>query len=233
MSWGKATAFVRRRLSRGSYLGFSLTLGATILVAAAWLFGGIAEDVVTSDPLTVLDEQVAEWFHARSTPGLTNVMLAISDAHDVIGITIMASTLALWLLYKRNWYWLLALALTVPGGMLLNVAMKHAFRRARPSFTDPLLTLATYSFPSGHTAAAMLFYGTFGALLLTQIKNWLGRVLLVILLGLVVALVGLSRLYLGLHYLSDVLAAVALSVAWLALCLTAVNTVRGRGSHGA
>jgi len=80
-----------------------------VLIAAAWLFSGIAEDVINGDPLTVIDGNLARWFHARTTPGLTKVMLAISDAHDVLGITIMASTLALWLLWRRNcigsWLW--------------------------------------------------------------------------------------------------------------------------------
>jgi len=216
------------RLSPTGYLGLHLTLGALVLIGASWLFGGIAEDVVNGDPLTLVDAQIAAWFHARAIPSLTLSMRFISDVHDVLGITILASLLALFLIWKRNWYWVLALALVVPGGMLLNVLMKHAFGRARPSFDDPILTLATYSFPSGHVAAATLFYGLLAAFLIPRIAQWRWRVLVVLVAFLIVTLVALSRLYLGAHYLSDVLAAFAEGIAWLALCLTTLFTLRRR-----
>jgi undecaprenyl-diphosphatase len=140
--------------------------------------------------------------------------------------------MAVFLICKRAWDWLLALVLVVPGGMLLNVLTKHAFGRARPSFSEPMLTLTTYSFPSGHVAAATLFYGLLAAFVITQIEAWRWRVLVAQLAFLLVALVALSRVYLGVHYLSDVLAAIAESVAWLAFCLTAMRTLTHRGGDG-
>lgn len=119
--------------------------------------------------------------------------------------------------------------------MLLNVLLKHIFQRARPSFDEPLLTLATYSFPSGHTAAATLLYGVMAAYL---VRTCLGlrRPLLVglavatavVMAATMVALVGVSRLYLGVHYLSDIVAATASSTGWLAITLTSVVTWRKR-----
>ncbi|MEP7182633.1 MAG: bifunctional DedA family/phosphatase PAP2 family protein [Betaproteobacteria bacterium] len=221
-------AFIQARLSPTGYFGLHLTLGALILIGAGWLFGGIAQDVVAGDPLTLVDAHVAAWFHAHAVPSLTLSMLFISNLHGILGISILTFLLALFLIWKHDWYWLLALALVVPGGTLLNVLMKHAFGRARPSFGDPILTLATYSFPSGHVAAATLFYGLLTAFLIPRISEWRWRVLAVLSAFLIVALVGLSRVYLGVHYLSDVLAAFAEGVAWLALCLTALLTLRRR-----
>ena len=221
-------AFVRARLSPSGYLGLHLTLGALILIGASWLFGGIAEDVVTGDPLTVVDARVASWFHAHATPMFTPPMLLITNLHGTLGITLLSVALAIALAWRRAWDWLLALVLVMPGGMLLNVLTKHAFGRARPSFADPLLALSTYSFPSGHVAAATLLYGLLAAILVTRMEDWRLRVPVALLALLIVALVALSRLYLGAHYLSDVLAALAESTAWLALCLTAVDTLRRR-----
>ncbi len=219
-------AFVRARLSPQAYMGLHLTLGALVLIAASWLFGGIAEDVVSGDPLTLVDVQVSNWFHAHSTPILTRSMLLLTQLHNTAGFNVFVLIFALFLITKRDWYWLVALVIIVPGGMLLNVAMKQAFHRARPHFDDAILSLTTYSFPSGHAAAATLFYGVLAAYLVTQPGEWRWRVLIVLGAFLIVVLVALSRIYLGVHYLSDVLAGFAEGVAWLALCLTAIHTLR-------
>lgn len=218
------TAFVQARLSPQSYLGLQLTLGVVILMGASWLFGGIAEDVVTGDPLTLVDFQVAQWLHAHATPRLTEGMLVLTHMHETLPITFAVIILGAWLAWKRNWYWLLCVSITVPLGMLLNVMMKYAFQRARPAFDDPLLVLTTYSFPSGHVAGSTLFYGVVAAMLLARINAWRWRALIMLAAIGLVALVALTRMYLGVHYLSDVLAAFALGVAWLTLCLTGINT---------
>ena len=216
-------AFFHARLSRRSRLGLNLTVGALVLIGASWAFGAIAEDVVSGDPITTIDGEVARWFHARATPPVTALFLFITHVHGTIGILCMTLVLAMVLLWKRDWYWLLVVAITVPGGTALNILMKYAFHRARPHFDDPLLTLSTYGFPSGHMAAATLLYGTFAAILVVHVDSWRTRVLIALIAFLVVVFVGLSRIYLGVHFLSDALAAFAEGVAWLALCLTSIN----------
>jgi len=219
-------AFVQARLSRTGRFGLHLVLGALVLIGAAWLFGGIAEDVVNGDPLTVVDANIATWFHAHAVPTVTPSMLLITDLHGPWGITILTLIMSLFLIWNRAWDWLLALVLVVPGGILLNVLMKHAFGRARPMFAEPMLTLTTYSFPSGHVAAATLFYGLLAAFMITRMEAWRWRLLVALVALLIVVLVGLSRIYLGVHYLSDVLAALAEGIAWLAICLTAMQTLK-------
>lgn len=216
--------FLHARLSPRGYLGLNLTLGALVLIGASWLFGGIAEDVLTGDPLTVIDVRVAEWFHARATPVLTQSMLVITHLHGPIAISILMALAVLYLAWKRDWYWLICLMVTVPSGMLLNVLMKHAFHRARPNFDDPLLALSAYSFPSGHVAGTTLFYGVLAAMLVSKIDTWRRRVIIVLgAIGLIL-LVALSRVYLGVHYLSDVLGGFAEAMAWLTLCLLGIHT---------
>lgn len=201
-----------------------MTVGALMLIGASWLFGGISEDVLHGDPLTVVDLTVADWFHAHATPVATTAMLVVSNLHGVVAITAYTILLALYLSWKRDWYWLWFLILAVPGGMLLNESMKFAFKRARPSFDTPLLTLSTFSFPSGHVAGTALFYGVLVAMLVSKIHVWRRCVQIVFVGVAFVVLVALSRLYLGVHYLSDVLAAFAEAVAWLSFCMMGMHT---------
>jgi undecaprenyl-diphosphatase len=171
-----------------------------------------------------VDVRLAHWFHDRATPGFTRAMLFVTHWNGIAGSSVMGALLALWFWRRRAYDWLIVCLVAVPGGMLLNAALKHAFRRARPSFDDPLLSLLTYSFPSGHTAAATVFYGLLACYLVRGAHAWLARVLAVVGAVAMVMLVALSRMYLGVHYLSDVLAAAAEGAAWLAICITAVST---------
>ena len=222
--FARPVAFVRARLSAHSYLGLQLLVGAVVLTGFAWLFGGIAEDVVTGDSITVLDVQLAQWFHTHASPALTRVMQVLSDLNGVLAIAVLTALAAALLASRRSWTWLLVLVLVVPGGMLVNSLMKLAFHRARPSFDHPLVVLNTFSFPSGHVAGATLFYGFLVAFFVAHSGDWHRKVMALLAALAMIALVALSRMYLGAHYLSDVLAAFAEGSAWLTLCVIGVQT---------
>lgn len=224
--------FAAARFTPDGAFGLHLTVGVALMLVAAWVFGGIAEDVVTGDRITVLDLQLAHWFHLHASAGLTRLMLVLAYWHGVAGTLVMALLIGAWWQRRQARDWLLALAAAVPGGLLLNVLLKAVFHRARPHFDDPLLTLPTYSFPSGHTVAATLVYGLLACYAVRQARAWGARVAAVALACGMVALVGVSRMVLGVHYLSDVLAAVAEGCAWLAVCITAVSTLRRRRAAG-
>lgn len=220
--------FIAARLTPGEELGLHFTVGIALMLFAAWVFGGIAEEVVEAEEITILDDWLARWFNARATPAFTQAMMYITHAHNTAGMLIMTTVLGMYFYVRKARYWLLALLVSVPGGMLLNVVLKHIFQRARPSLENPLLTLATYSFPSGHTVAATLFYGLIACYLVCMASRWKARLLVVLGACVMVGLVGLSRMYLGVHYLSDVLAAIAEGCGWLAVCITGVSTLRRR-----
>ena len=226
-------AFVQARLSPRGYAGLQLTLGALVLLGAAWLFGAITEDVIHGDPLTLVDAQIAIWFGHHSAEPLTQVFQLVSDLHNTIPVTTVAVCFALFLAWKRQWYWLANLAIALPTGMLVNAMTKDIVNRPRSLFRDLIGTLTSYSFPSGHSAAATLLYGFLAAYLIVHFEAWRWRILIALGAFFLVVLVGLSRIYLGVHYLSDVLAAVAESVAWLALCLTAMHTLQRRAASTA
>ena len=218
--------FLRARLSPEGYLGLHLTIGALLLIVASIAFGNIAEDVASAEAITLLDVQIAQWLHAHATPPLTHIMLWLTNMHGIAGISLMATGFGIWLVRRRDWYWLASAAIAVIGGMLLNVAMKYAFQRARPTFDEPLLTLATYSFPSGHTAGSTIFYGLLACYLIPRVQALPARAAIILLAVTMVLLVGLSRMYLGVHYFSDILGAISEGCAWLALTITAVSTLR-------
>ena len=226
--------FLAARLSPEGETGLHLTVGGVLIVCAVWLFGSIAEEVVNNEALTVLDVTIAHWFHANASLPMTQVMLFITHIHGMAGAPILGLMLAAWFYLSHQRYWLITTLVALPGGMLLNVLLKYVFQRARPSFDNPLLTLSTYSFPSGHTANAALLYGLLACWLWVHHRSWRARSLIAACACLMVALVGTSRMYLGVHYLSDVLAATASASAWLAVSITAISTLRrrrqGRGS---
>ena len=224
----KQIRFLDNRLSPESTLGLRLTFGALALVAGVWLFGVIAEDVVRDAPLTIVDREVALRLHEHATQQSTGWMISASflASPGMIGV---ATTVAAFVFFSRRWWYrLLALALTVPGGLVLNLFLKSAFERQRPQFDEPLVKLADFSFPSGHAMMATLFYGLLIVVASVHIKSRPVRALTIAGLCGVILLIGFSRLYLGAHYLSDVLGAMTMGVAWLALCVTAVDTMRRR-----
>ncbi|MGV8898099.1 MAG: phosphatase PAP2 family protein [Burkholderiaceae bacterium] len=225
------TEFLQRRFSPAGYLGLHVTIGVFCFIAASWVFATIAGNVAAADPtntIMLLDMQIAQWFHAHATPWITRWMLTITYLHSTAAMIFYVVLIGLFLAKKRDWHWLITLLVTVPGGMLLNVAMKHIFQRARPLFNDPLLTLSTYSFPSGHTAATTVLYGVLAAYIICHMKPWRWplAIAVVTMATIMVALIGLSRMYLGVHYLSDVLGATVEGIAWLALCLTVATSWR-------
>jgi membrane-associated phospholipid phosphatase len=223
-----AVAFVRARLSPAGLFGLYFTVGTVALVGAMWMFGGISEDLITGDPLVFVDAVISEWLRTHSDPGFTRGMQLVSALASASTIGVLCALIACGLAWKRLWYSLLGLVLAVGGGMLLNVLLKNLFDRARPGWADPLMALTDPGFPSGHTMMATILYGCVAVFLIWRTAAWRWRIFIAALTMLLVLAVALSRMYLGAHFLSDVLGAMAAGTAWLALCLTAVEILRRR-----
>jgi membrane-associated phospholipid phosphatase len=204
-----------------------LTLGILILIGASWLFGAIAEDVINQEELTELDVRVTQSVQVHATKPLTIGMLIVTHLHSTPAGSIIALLIVAYFIRNRLISWALAFSVSVGGGMLLNVLLKSVFQRARPTFDNPILTFTTYSFPSGHTMLATTLYGALCAFIVSRVRGWLWRCIAILACALMIGLVGFSRIYLGAHYLSDVLAAMVEGLAWLALCLTAIH-IRSR-----
>jgi membrane protein DedA with SNARE-associated domain len=220
--------FLAARLSPNSYLGLQLTVGVVLIVLGGWLFGGVAEDVLHGDPLVRVDRAVAAFLHVRAAPHFTAAMKAVSFCGKPATLLAASLALAIWLGMRRRWRdaWMVVLA--VGGGELLNPLLKVIFARERPSFVDPLVRLTTYSFPSGHATGSTIFYGLAAYMIARGVKSWTWRVLSVVIAVVVVLLIGFSRIYLGAHYLSDVIGGFGVGIVWLAIVVTGIETLRRR-----
>lgn len=214
-----------------------LTLASLLILGALGVFADLAEDVITTDHITVVDQQWAQWLHVHGTPGMIRFMLAVSTIHNMRAITLYTVLLGSYLLWKHQRGWLICMLLVIPGGMAINTFAKHLIERPRPLFDDPIVTLSTFSFPSGHVAASTLFYG-FAAVWLISGTHRLHRKLPIAAAALLmVTLVAASRMYLGAHFLSDVLAAFFECIAWLGICVLGKQAMHsasgpGRGPTG-
>jgi membrane-associated phospholipid phosphatase len=180
------------------------------------------------EALAALDSRIALWLHGHATLEFTAVMLLITNLHAQLAILTYTLVFAVYVARRREWPWVKAIVFSVPLGMVINVLIKQAVQRARPAFDAPLVTLDTYSFPSGHTASATLFYGVLLAYVFAHTTDRGIRAAATAGAVFMVALVGFTRLYLGAHYLTDVIGAAAWSLLWLAMVLSMTLRPRKR-----
>jgi membrane-associated phospholipid phosphatase len=204
--------------------------GAVAFLVAAALFAALAWGVESRTFVVSADLAATQWTLSHRWAVLTWLMLGISALNSPGAVSVWAVCFGVVLLRRGERYWFLTLALAVGGGMLLNEGLKLLFRRARPVLDDPLVLVHSFSFPSGHTAAATVLYGVLAAYLVYFTRTPRGRVAVIAAAVALVALVGLSRVYLGAHYPSDVLAAACSSTVWLILCLVGVHRLVQRRS---
>lgn len=192
---------------------------ALIALAAAWL--AVAADVLYGGPISTLDVWLADHVLLPRRSPVALAMLFWTNLHSLVAIALYATVFGLLLARRRAWEWVTGIVLAVPGGMLLNAVLKLAVQRSRPVLDNPVLALETYSFPSGHTAAATVFYGMLAAYLVSRFPKY--RIAFVSGAVALVMSVSYSRMALGVHYFGDVVAALFSSGAWLVICLRAVH----------
>src|SRR5436853_4899075 len=179
-----------------------------------------------ANPLAGPDHEVAGWFHAHLTRTFVTVLRAFTEfgSSEWIGVVLFA--LVVFFVWKRWWPSLVTLIVAVPGGMLLNEWVKVVVHRQRPFVDGPFVDWSGYSFASGHTIGATLLYGQLLLVVLPALKARHWRLLSIFSAISLVALVGFSRIALGAHFLTDVLAAILFGIIWLALCLVAGKPMR-------
>jgi undecaprenyl-diphosphatase len=225
--------FVASRLARGQYLGLHLTIGLAISLVGLWVFGAITEDVVHHDPLTQFDMMLLDWLHAHATPTGYAVFRAISLLGDPVTLTILALAVGFLLAARREWILLAGWLAAFAGAGVLDVVLKLVIRRPRPPYAAAFPTHSSWSFPSGHAMGSLIAYGML-AYVLTVL--WIHRrsAQIALLLGaaLLVVAVGLSRLYLGVHYFSDVVGGYAAGVLWLSACISGTELARRWRGNG-
>jgi membrane-associated phospholipid phosphatase len=215
-------------------VGVPLTLIPTLIAfsTAACVFLAIALAIDLSAAVTALDANVEMWLHIRATPLVSNAMATVSFLGAPTTLTIVAVAGSLLLLYQRRRAEAATLSTVVLGGNFLNFCLKHLIQRGRPVFDDPIFSLPTYSFPSGHAMASTVFYGLLAIYASVNARQRYAVYVAIAAAVFMVVLVSFSRIYLGLHYLSDVMGGIAEGIAWLALSYTVLHYIR-RGEAGA
>jgi undecaprenyl-diphosphatase len=215
-----------RRLTPGQYLGLHLTVGLLAAAGGLWLFGGIAEDVLTGDPIVRFDRALDDYLHAHATPALTTFFLIVTALGSIEAMVLLGVVVATFLAWGRRWLFLGSWLAAVAGSAFLNHVLKGLFERPRPHFEHPLLVESSFSFPSGHAMESFVVYGMLAYLAVLALRSWESRVAVVFEAALLVVLIGFSRMYLGVHYFSDVLAGYAAGGVWLSALVTGTETIR-------
>jgi membrane-associated phospholipid phosphatase len=220
----RASAFVVARFTPGEFLGLHLTLGILLSLGALWLFGGITEDVLHHDPLTRFDLALATWLRAHATPLGDRIFVAVSLVGSPLTMATLAAVVALVLAWRRRWIVLVGWTAAFAGGGVLDRVLKEVIRRPRPVGAAAFLHGASFSFPSGHAMGSLVGYGMLAYLLASRgaERPRTRTAIAVSAVGLVLA-IGFSRLYLGVHYFSDVIAGYAAGVVWLMACVSGVE----------
>jgi membrane protein DedA with SNARE-associated domain/membrane-associated phospholipid phosphatase len=224
--YARQLLWLRRRLTPGQYLGLHLTLGLLAAAGCLWLFGGIAEDIVNSDPLVSFDLAVANTLHDLATPALTTFFVFVTALGSLETIALVGLVGAVVFGIRRQWLHLTTWLVAVAGSAGLNQLLKALFERPRPYFEHPLLLETSYSFPSGHAMESLVLYGMLAYFGVLAVRTWRTRTAIVFGATLLVLLIGFSRMYLGVHYFSDVVAGYAAGGVWLSTCITALEFAR-------
>lgn len=209
-------------------MGTSQRRALTVAVLSFFVFVFLAAQVVLGGHAsTTIDPAVTRWFAAPRTDGLTAFMTLVTQVHSTVGIDLMTACAAAFVgVREKRWRAAAWLVVAVESSMLLNVALKETFARARPNLDAPLVHLGTYSFPSGHALASTVFWAC-AWLLLPKGK---AKMLAGFGLAVLVLLVCLSRVYLGAHYLTDVIAGVTEGLFCAAAWSLALPRFAERGS---
>jgi membrane protein DedA with SNARE-associated domain len=232
-------AWLARRMRPSAALGLSLTVGfaATLLLGTG--FAVLATKVAGQRLRDHVDRPVLDWLVSHRSPAFTTAVKVVTTLGSLPAVTGIALVigLALWLIPARGSPRpLLVLAVTTAGAASLWPVMKAVVARPRPPASVSLVGVSSWSFPSGHATQAMAVYGCAAALAAAASSRWSAKAAEWAGALLLIAAIGFSRLYLGAHWLTDVLGGLALGALWLGLVLIVVRAVaelRARSRDGA
>jgi undecaprenyl-diphosphatase len=203
-------------------VGIFLVVGVLVAIAGTIGFAALAE-VVREGYTQQFDTAVLRWLGAHHTPTLTTIMTEVTPlGTGVVVLTVVGITTAfLWHTeHKHSARMLLA---ATAGNILLNNGLKLLFDRERPAVFEWGTHAASSSFPSGHAMSATVVYGTVAYLLARLQKHTWARAITLLVAVLMIALICLTRLYLGVHYPSDVLGGIVVGLAWSGFCMATLE----------
>ncbi|MGO1059722.1 phosphatase PAP2 family protein [Planococcus sp. FY231025] len=201
----------------------AIGLGLSMLFLA--VFTEIAEEALEQEAWS-FDSSIIGFFNSIGSDGLDILMIVITELGSVwfLSAFSIATILYLWTQHKDKWG-ILFFILAVGGGGLLTTLLKNLYERGRPSI-NPEIDAIGFSFPSGHSMGSLIFYGFIIYFVMRSRVNELVKGLAISLMAVLVVLIGLSRIYLGAHFPSDVLAGYFAGAIWLILSILALEWIQ-------
>jgi membrane-associated phospholipid phosphatase len=179
-----------------------------------------------SPALRQIDARVHDWAVAHRSAGDTLFFVVMSTIGAPLGLTVLVTIVSIALAFERKWRWAGYLIVTFAGGQLLDVELKNYFARARPAVAEALRRAHGYSFPSGHAMGSAVVFCALAYLSYRAAKSWSGAAAALAFGATFVFAVSLSRVYLGVHWISDVAAGVSAGLMWVTTTTAAYETAR-------
>jgi undecaprenyl-diphosphatase len=196
------------------FLSLSLLLGLATAIVALIFFGWLADEALEGDA-RAFDDATRAAVHQLASPLLTAIMRGFSFVGSTIALTVGTIFVVIRFVMQKWTREARLFALTMIGAGLLNITLKLAFKRPRPVPFFNLTPPESYSFPSGHSLTSAVFFGALAAILTARIKSRRVKAAIWIVSTAMFLLIGLSRIYLGVHYTTDVIAGFAAALIWI------------------
>ncbi len=204
-----------------------LAVGIALTISAGDAFLDIAEELHKETPkLHRIDRDVHDWALDIRTPLATEFLTALTLVGTPVGLGLLVAIAAVPLALKKRWRWVAYLLITCGIGGLLNLQLKAFFARARPDVAEALRAAHGYSFPSGHAMGSTIVFGAFAYLAFRVLTNWPARAAALAFCATTILAICISRIYLGVHWISDVGAGIAAGLIWLAFATVGYETSR-------
>lgn len=199
-------------------------MGLAAGIASLILFIDVTEDMIFSE-VKIFDDTVTFFVRLNISNNLIEVMKTISNAASPAMIIIVGILLISFYLKNKNFINAALIPTVTLGSLLINLLLKEIFNRQRPTIPHFVEAMGQ-SYPSGHSMVSFSFYGLIIYLILKGIKNLKLKVSLSIMFGLLIFFIGISRIYLGVHYPSDVIAGFSVGCFWLIVCIYGFNALK-------
>ena len=204
-----------------------LVIGVVATSAAGDAFLDLAERLQEeSSTMHAVDREVHVWARTAHTDGSTRFFTLLTIIGTPVGLGVVVLIIAALLAVRRRWRWAMYLIFTTAVGGLLNLQLKAFFARARPDLAEALRHTSGYSFPSGHAMGATVCFGALSYLAFRAIPNWRERAAAVAFSVSMIVAIAASRIYLGVHWISDIGAGIAAGLIWIVTTTVAYEAFR-------
>jgi len=212
-----------------THVSLYLAVGFIISAICIWVFAKLADSVTENESLVQFDLAVANFLHSNTQPDTIAFFLSLTRLGPQI-MLILNIAIAVFYALRRAWFATSIWITAIGGGELLNFLLKTLFERSRPVFTNPIIVEQFFSFPSGHAMLSMIGYGMLAYFVVLRAQNRWVSFATILIAAIIIILIGFSRIYLGVHYFSDVVAGYAAGGLWLITCIGALEFIRRRQS---